>query len=30
MRMLLAETNETHRIVNQLFEPEPVAEKAYS
>ena len=30
MRMLLAETNETQRIVNQMFEPEPVAEKAYS
>lgn len=30
MRMLLAETNETRCIVNQLFEPEPVAEKAYS
>ena len=28
MRMLLAETNETRRIVNQMFEP--VAEKAYS
>ena len=30
MRMLLAETNETRRIVSQMFEPEPVAEKAYS
>ena len=30
MRMLLAETNETRRIVNQMFETEPVAEKAYS
>lgn len=30
MRMLRAETNETQRIVNQMFEPEPVAEKAYS
>ena len=30
MRMLLAETNETRRIVTQMFEPEPVAEKAYS
>lgn len=30
MRMLLAETNETRRIVNQMLEPEPVAEKAYS
>ena len=28
MRMLLAETNETRRIVNQMVEPEPVAEKA--
>ena len=26
--MLLAETNETRRIVNQMVEPEPVAEKA--
>lgn len=30
MLMLLAETNETRRIVNQMFEPEPVAEEAYS
>ena len=30
MRMLLAETNETRRIVSQMFEPGPVAEKAYS
>ena len=30
MRMLLAETNETRRIVSQMFETEPVAEKAYS
>ena len=30
MLMLLAETNETRRIVNQMFETEPVAEKAYS
>ena len=30
IRMLLAETNETRRIVNQMFAPEPVAEKAYS
>ena len=30
MRMLLAETNETRRIVSQMFEPEPVAKKAYS
>ena len=30
MRMLLAETNETRRIVSQMFEPEPVARKAYS
>lgn len=29
MRMLNAETNETRRIVSQMFEPEPVAEKAY-
>ena len=30
MRMPNAETNETRRIVSQMFEPEPVAEKAYS
>lgn len=30
IRMLLAETNETRRSVNQMFETEPVAEKAYS
>ena len=30
MRMLLAETNETRRIVSQMFEPGPVAEKDYS
>lgn len=30
MRLLRAETNETRRIVSQMFEPEPVAEKAYS
>ena len=31
IRMLLAETNETRRSVNQMFEPEPNAEnKAYS
>ena len=30
IRMLLAETNETRRSVSQMFEPEPVAEKAYS
>ena len=29
MRMLLDETNETRRIVNQMFEPGPVAEEAY-
>ena len=30
MRMLLAETNETRRIVSQMFGPGPVAEEAYS
>ena len=30
MRRLLAETNETRRSVNQMFETEPVAEKTYS
>ena len=30
IRMLLAETNETRRSVSQMFETEPVAEKAYS
>ena len=29
-RMLFAETNETRRIVSQMFGPGPVAEKAYS
>ena len=30
MRMLLAETNETRRLVSQMFERELAAEKAYS
>ena len=30
MRMLIAETNETRRLVSQMFERELAAEKAYS